>query len=54
MDITGTLRVNGELDYESKQQYRLKIRAVDVETGDYADAIVVINIQVGDATDNLP
>ena len=44
--LSGTLRVNDDLDYESTKQYRLKIRAIDVVTSDWSDAIVIINVQV--------
>jgi len=44
--LLGTISVNDDLDFELKSQYRLKIRAVDVVTGDWADAVVIINVQV--------
>lgn len=37
--------MNDDLDFESNGSYNLKIRAVDVVTGDWSDAVVQITVQ---------
>lgn len=43
---TGTIRVNDDLDFETTSSYTLKVRAMDVITGDWSDAIVQLRILV--------
>lgn len=44
--------MNDVLDYEITKEYRLKVRAVDVVTGDWSDTVV--NIHVQDVNDEKP
>ena len=44
------MRVNDDLDFDLRPLYQLKVRAVDVVTGDWSDAMVIIRVQVGCAS----
>ncbi len=42
----GSLTVIERLDYEMRKKYELTVRATDILTGSYAEAIVHINLEV--------
>ena len=44
--VVGSVTVTENLDYEIRQTYELTIRATDVETGSYAEAIVLVSLEV--------
>ncbi|XP_022240676.1 fat-like cadherin-related tumor suppressor homolog isoform X3 [Limulus polyphemus] len=49
---TGVIFVVEELDFESRQQHHITLRATDSVSGDYAD--VLVDIHVEDVNDNAP
>ena len=44
--ITGSLTAVEELDFELRKTYELTVRATDIQTGSYAEAIVHVQLEV--------
>jgi len=47
--MIGAIIVLAPLDFETTNQYELTVRATDIHTASYSDAIVRISIEVGGA-----
>ena len=46
IEFTGSLTAVEELDFELRKTYELTLRATDIQTGSYAEAIVNIQLEV--------